>query len=337
MALALVGAIPQAGAVAASAAETDNGAALARSLAAAEKRMGSANADLLPILAPLAQVRFEHAELAEAMALRRRSLKIAIAAYGGNSLQAADAMAAMARLYIELHRYLDAEPLAIAATEILSDRLGAANPALAPVLADRARIALAWGDKRRALNWAEQAVATDGKRGAQHGDRLRALGAVLASEERFDDAEHALKEALVLDRTANRGLSTARDLAQLAEIYLRQKRYHEALPLIEEAISIDQERLGATHPLIAEDFDTLGRVYLETNRPDAAAKALQTAIDRLERGAGRGTPTLAYIELDLARAEQVLGHKERAQRLFTKAQRILNDARDEERERQRDA
>ena len=109
------------------------------------------------------------------------------------------------------------------------------------------------------------------------------------------------------------------------------------MPPIEEATWIDQSLLGATHPLIAEDFHDLGLVYLGTDRPADAVKALRTAKDLLERGAGQDTPTLAYVEIDLAHAEHALGHDDKAQSLFGSARRILNAAEDEEHRRQRQA
>jgi tetratricopeptide (TPR) repeat protein len=309
---------------------------LARSLAAEEHRLGPADPNLLPILAPLAQLRFEAADIAEATALRQRALKIALAAYGSSSVPAAEAMAALARLYIGLHRYLDAEPLAIAAGNVLSAEHGGEDAALAAVLADRARIALARGEAGDARKWAEAAVAIDVKAGeAPRSDRLRVLGAVLAAERQFDASEHILHRALALDRASDDQLAAARSLAQLAKAYIRQARFTEALPLIEEATSIDQHRLGATHPLIAEDFHDVGQIYLATHRAADAAKAFRTAIEVLDRGVGRRTPTLAYVELDLARAEHALGHDDKAQPLFSDARRILNIAEDEERERQR--
>jgi tetratricopeptide (TPR) repeat protein len=317
-------------------AQPDTSAVLARSLAAAEQRLGPGNPNLLAILAPLAQLRFENADITEATALRRRALKIAVAAYGSSSMQAAEVMASLARLYIDLHRYLDAEPLVIAAGNVLSARLGAEDGAVAAVLADQARIALARGDKNRARKWAEQAVAIDDKvGGAPSTDRLRVLGTVLAAEERFEDSERILLRALALDRAAGNQLATARSLTQLANAYIRQRRFAQALPLIEEGTMIDQRRLGAAHPLIAEDFHDLGLVYLATDRAADAAKAFETAIDVLDHGAGRGTPTLAYVELDLARAEHTLGHEDKVQSLFRDARHILNTAEDEERDRQR--
>jgi tetratricopeptide (TPR) repeat protein len=304
-------------------------------LAAAEQRLGPTNPKLLPVLNSLARMRFEAADISAATTLRRRSLKIAINAYGSRSVPAAEAMAALARLYIGLRRYLDAEPLAITAQNVLSTRLGAMAEALTPVLADRARIALARGDIGDAREWAEQAIAIDAKNaGAAPSDRLRVLGAVLMSEGMFADSERVLRRALAIDRASGDRLAAARSLAQLGKAYLRQKRYTEALPLIEKAAAIDQDRLGPTHPLVAEDLHDLGTIYIATGRPADAALAFGTAKRLLERGWGRGTPTLAYIELDLAHAKHVLGKDDEAQSLFRAARHILTGASDEERERQ---
>ncbi len=312
-------------------------ALLTGELAKTEQRFGPTSPRLLPILASLAQARVEQGELVDATALRRRSLKIAIAEYGSASVPAAQAMAALAGLYIERRRYLDAEPLAIAAANLLRERRGASDPALAPGLADRARIALARGDHDAARKSAEAAIDIDTKnQGGPRSADLRALGAVLSAEDRFADAKRVLQQALALDRAEENKLAIARDLALLATAALRQKRFAEALPLIEEAALIDQSCLGPTHPLIAEDFRDLGLIYLATNRPADAAKALRMGIDLLERGDGRDTPTRAYLQLDLARAEHALGHDDKAHSLFIAARRILNAAETKEHDRQRE-
>jgi tetratricopeptide (TPR) repeat protein len=315
----------------------DRASALTRSLSELEQRHGPAAPELLPLLASLARLRFEQAELAEATELRRRSLNIAISAYGRTSVPAAKAMAALARLYVERRRYLDAEPLTIAAATILQDQLGDFSSALAPVLADRSRIALARGDDTRACEWIDRALAIDQKNGGVRSDRLRVLGVILAHQQKFDDSERALRQALALDRADGDSLAAARSLAALGDTYLREKRYSAALPPIEEATLTDQTSLGSTHPLIAEDLHGLGLIYLATNRPAAAKDAFQTGVDLLARGAGRDTATLGYLMLDLARAEHALGHEDKAQSLFKAARKMLNTAEDEERERQRRA
>lgn len=319
-------------------AQDDPIASLSRSLAAAEQRLGTAHPSLIAILGPLAQLRFQAADIAEATALRRRSLKIAIDAFGSDSVPAAEAMAALASLDIELQRYLDAEPLLITAGNVLTAHLGAEDPAMAPVLAGRARIALARGDNSCARKWAEQAVALDEKsEPEQRSLPLRTLGAVLAAGERFDESERIFRQALALDRrTAGEdGLATARSLAQLANVFVRWKRFADALPLIEEATRIDQSRLGATHPRIADDLHDLGQVYLATERTADARTVFRAAVDLLDRGAGRGTPRVAYLELALARADHQLGRAQEADSLFANARRLLNAAEDEERDRER--
>jgi tetratricopeptide (TPR) repeat protein len=316
---------------------TDRGLALARSVTGAERRWGSSSPKLLPLLAKLAQIRFEEADFAAATALRRRAFTIAIAGFGADSATAAMAMAALAHLYVEQRRYLDAEPLLIVAANTLNQGPAAAAP-LAAALADRARVALARGENQCAEGLARRAAAIDQTAvGAVHSDRLRILGAVLVVEQKFGAAETALRRAVELDRAGGDQPATARSLAALADAYLRQQHFALALPAIEEATAIDQDRLSPLHALIAEDFDDLGLVYLGLERVADGARALRTSAAILERGTGRDTPVLGYVQLDLARAEHLLGHDGKAKALFAAARRILNAAEDEERDRQRRA
>src|SRR5258708_20608482 len=181
----------------------------AQSLAAAEQRLGTTHPDLLAILGPLAELRFRDAEITEAIALRRRSLKIAVDAFGSDSAPAAEAMAALASVYIDLRQYFDAEPLLITAANVLTDRLGVDDPPMAPVLSGLAPIALARGDKDSARNRVDRAVAIDEKtRSEDRSERLRALGAGLAAEERFDESARVVRQALALDREGNDELAT---------------------------------------------------------------------------------------------------------------------------------
>ena len=316
----------------------DGIAELSRSLAAAEHRLGTSSPDLLPMLGQLAQLHYENADITEAIALERRSLKIAIAGYGGDSAPAAQRMTALAALYIELQRYLDAEPLLIAAGDALTVRFGADDPAMVPVLTGRSDIALARGDNSAASKWAERAVGIDEKNELkQQSGPLRALGAALAAQQQYRESEEVLRRALALDRGAEGedGLATARSLAQLGNAHLRQKRFAEALPLIEEAARIDQSRLGAAHPRIVDDFYGIGVAYLETGRAADAAGVFRYAINLADRGAGRNAPSAAYLRLALARAEHELGRDDKTQALFAEARQILSAAEDDERQRER--
>jgi hypothetical protein len=336
----LIGICLVAGAAPSRAASDDGAAArLTRALAAGEAHDGRTSPYLLPVLEELAQAHGQDGALGEAAALRRRALDIALAAFGCDSASAAQAMAALALTDIEWRRYLDAEPLLIVAERVLGTRVAADHPAMATVSAGLARIALARGDVKPAEAWANAALAI--ARRNPHGrstEPLRALGAVLAAEERFEEAERVLTEALAQDRRQHGadGVDTARSLSQLGNLYLRQDRAGDALPLIEEALAIDQSRLGPTHPLIADDLHDLGLAYAALHREGAARAAFTAAIEVLERGAGKETPRVAYAELELSRLYREAGDEAAADAAFKDARRILNKAEAEEHKRERE-
>jgi tetratricopeptide (TPR) repeat protein len=311
---------------------------LSKALAAGEAEDGKASPYLLPVIEELAQAQLRDGALAQSTALRRRALDIAVAAFGSESPSAGEAMAALAVVDIDRRRYLDAEPLLIIAERLLAGRINGNHPTMAMIFTGRARIALARGEKAPAETWARRAVAIAGAN--PHGrsaEPLRTLGAVLIAEERFDEAEQVLGEALAQDRKHHGagGADTARSLAALANLALRQGRPAEALPLIEEAAAIDQLRLGENHPFIADDLYDLGLAYAALERAEDARRAYIAAIRVLERGAGRETPRVAYAELELSRLYRQAGDAAAAEAAFRNARRILNRAEREERRRER--
>jgi len=326
--------------VAPSRGEADAGAVarLSRALGAEEAQEGQTSPYLLPLIEELAQAKRRDGALGEAAALRRRALDIAAAAFGCNSASAAEAMAALALIDIDRRRYLDAEPLLIVAERVLAARVAADQPAMATIFAGRARIALARGETALAEAWANRALAIAKEN--PHGrsaEPLRTLGAVLTAEERFAEAEQVLAEALAQDRRQHGagGEDTARSLAQLANLYLRQGKAGDALPLVEEAAAIDQSRLGPTHPFIADDLHDLGLAYDALRRGDEARKAFTAALEILERGAGRETPRVAYAEIELSRLYRQAGKDAAAEAAFRDARRILNKEEAEEHNRER--
>ncbi|MGH7065985.1 MAG: hypothetical protein ACREET_18075, partial [Stellaceae bacterium] len=152
-------------------------AALSASLAEAERRLGPADPQLLAVIDPLAQLQYRAAEIDRATALRRRALKIAIGAFGDASMPAAKAMTALARLYIERQRYLDAEPLLIVAGNILRSNRDIDEETETDILAGRAVIALAEGRREEARKLAGAAVVAGASNaGAAHRRAMRVLG-----------------------------------------------------------------------------------------------------------------------------------------------------------------
>ncbi|MBV8777621.1 MAG: tetratricopeptide repeat protein [Alphaproteobacteria bacterium] len=322
---------------AAHAADGRSAAGLAKSLAIEESRTGPSSPHLLPLLDRLAGAQIDDGALADAAASRRRALRIALRSYGGQSPNAALAMVSLAAVELLRHRYNQAEPLLIAELPALSAKFGDGGAALAGPLAGLARIALARGDLPGAKAWAARALAiAQRSRAAMSGEPWRVLAAIDAAEDRFDDGERMLRAALARDGARDpAGLETARDLAQLAGVLLRAKRFDEALPAIEQAAAIDQAHLSETHPLVADDFTDLGLIYAGLGRDDAAAAALGYALALLDHASGQQTPRVAYVELALAPVLRRLGAEDDAKAAFGDAKRILESAADDEQKRER--
>jgi tetratricopeptide (TPR) repeat protein len=313
-------------------------ALLSKSLAVEESRSGDASPHLLPLLERLAGAQIDDGALAQAADSRRRALKIELHAYGGDSVNAAQAMIALARVEVLRQDYAKAEPLLISALPVLKMRFGEESPVLIEPLAALARIALARGDLPAAESWAHQSQAIAARRpAATSTEPLRVLGAIDAAEQRVDDGEKMLRDAIARDRQYHGAdsLEMARSLAQLANLLLRAEHFDKALPLIEQAIAIDQDKLGETHPLIADDYADLGLIYAGLGRDDAAGDALSFAIDLLERGSNEESARLGYAELEIAPILRRLGQTEDADAAFKDAKHILDKAAEDERQRQR--
>jgi tetratricopeptide (TPR) repeat protein len=322
----------------ADAADARSIAGLDRSLAIAESRIGPTSPHLLPLLDRLAGAQIDDGELVDASSSRRRALRIALRSYGGESTKTANAMVALADVELLRHRYTEAEPLLITALSILEAGTGSDSSAVTGVLAALARIALARGDLPAAQSWADRANAASLRHPSNaSSEALRVLGAVYSTGNRFDDGERVLRTALARDRQAHgdNNVETARSLAQLANLLLRAQRFNEALPLIEQAIAIDQQRLAPTHPLIADDYADLGLIYAGLGRDDAAGDAIYYALDLLDRGSSEETPRVAYLELQLAPVLRRLGEPDDAQDAFDDAKRILDAAAEDEKKHER--
>ena len=113
---------------------------LTRALAATEAKEGATSPYLLPLIEEIAELRLRDGELAEAGALRRRALNIAIARFGSGSPSAAEAMVAVALVDIDRRHYLDAEPLLIAAACWINGKASAKRCARSSALASCARL-----------------------------------------------------------------------------------------------------------------------------------------------------------------------------------------------------
>ena len=312
--------------------------ALQAAISAETEKNGATSPYLLPLYEQLAHLQFLAGHFDAAASAQRHNLTIAIAAFGPESPNSAQAMTALAEAKLDQLKYIDAEGLLIAADAVLAAEPGGDDQARVPVWTGLARVALARGDLAVARTRAEQAVALRATNPYPRSSAaLRALGAALAAERRYDEAEPPLQQAIAFDRGKHdpENLETARSLSQLGNLYLRAQRFADALPLLEDAAAIDQSRLAPNHPFIADDLHDLGIAYDGMKRPTEARQVLNQAIALLQKGSEKNGPRVAYCEQELARIDRIAGNGDAADAETREGRRLLDAAQGDERIRDR--
>jgi tetratricopeptide (TPR) repeat protein len=162
------------------------------------------------------------------------------------------------------------------------------------------------------------------------------MAAVRAAQERFADSESLLRQALArAGENPGDKAATARILAQLGTLYLRQKRYTDALPPLEQAAALDQQALAPGHPFIADDYYDLGLVFDGLKRPAESHAALRFAVRLLEKGPEKESLRLAYAERELARVLRAAGETGEAGAAEQESKRLIDRIEDGERDRER--
>jgi len=127
------------------------------------------------------------------------------------------------------------------------------------------------------------------------------LGAVRRAQGRTVEAEELQRRALALRRRLDEGsIEVAESLNNLALVLIEQQRHEEAGPLLEEALRIRRERLGAEHPLVAQSIDNLAVLFLQRADPGRAEPLFREALALEERLLGPDHPDVAVTRRSLA-------------------------------------
>lgn len=185
------------------------------------------------------------------------------------------------------------------ALELLASHTGIEAPELAGIYHNLAGLAHVQGQFAQAEEPARQAIRL--RRAANPPDRagraadMSVLGAVLAGQERFDEAAAILSEALGLWRTryGNRHYEVAVQLHNLAAIQQAQGNYASAEATLGEALAIKRGILGESHPEIAGILNNLATVYADTGRRREARECYDHAIEIFTRTLGEDHPSTA--------------------------------------------
>lgn len=237
----------------------------------------------------------------------------------------AQAWSVLASLRYRQGRYREARHLCERALAVQRRELGPRAPAVATTLTRCGASLLGLGDFPEARRAYEEALAiareAHGPESAQVGQMLSDLSAV---QERLLDWQgverSSERAAAILARHYGRENSRyAMALANLARVRSAQKRYPEAIALLEEVLRIDRKTFGEAAPRETHHRTRLGWSHLHLRHLAAATREFERALAVVIRQNGPDHIDTTWPLRGLAAVEIELGRKAAARRHFERS------------------
>lgn len=259
-------------------------------------------------------------------ALRFSQFEHQVRRHAGDELGAAHALVGLAWCYQTVGLYSQALSSAFSALSMLEQLK---PESVAGPLNGIARVYLDMGQSKRAIEYARRALEASAASPQQQRDRSTALRIVGQAHHAQGDLAAAEQAYLECDRSADAyGRSLA--LISLAELYVEQKRYDEAVERYQECLNILSPQMREM--VLCEAMLGLGKVYLARGE---AERALGPLTEAISRGVSSGAPveaakahaTMAQALKALGRYKEALAHFEAFHELNERTLRELSDRR----------
>jgi len=90
-------------------------------------------------------------------------------------------------------------------------------------------------------------------------------------------------------------LDTSKSLNKLAELYIKQRNYTKAWPLLNKALEIQERALGPDHPEVAKSLNNLAEIYIKQKMYAKALPLLKRAEGIAKAALGPTHPTTKQI------------------------------------------
>jgi tetratricopeptide (TPR) repeat protein len=286
--------------------------------ALAESR-GSAT-DRGELLASLAQAQRSQGKLEAALDTAAELLKLAVEQR--NQDLHSLALESVAGVQLELGNFADAEK---AAQEVIHLETAGASPdyarlascsrILATALESSARPGEAAVALKQAAEFAEKAFGAEHSETAGH---LHELGMLHRRQGRHGDAQHCLRRALHIHRSAGEADSRAatQALHNLAASLEEAGQLDEAAAEYQKLLTVRERQVGANPYETSEAQVRLAALHLRAHRLSSARELLLQALPNLER---KGGPVYATALETLASAEDRSGRADAAKQYREKA------------------
>lgn len=242
-----------------------------------------------------------------------------------------------AELGAEIDRYLSHEPV-LAGPHTLGYRLGklVRRHRIAVAAATVAILALVVGiiatsTAMLRARQAEQLARMEARASRQVTDFLVELFEI---SDPFQTPDQAVDARELLERGAARvhrelgdqPLLRARMMSTLGRVHLQLGLYQQAEPLLDEALALRQDLLGANHRGVAEVLLALGRMYRDTGRPEDALDATERALRIQSRSLAADAPELVSGLHQLGTVHIRRGEYDTAKGVLERARDIAENA-----------
>jgi serine/threonine-protein kinase len=156
------------------------------------------------------------------------------------------------------------------------------------------------------------------------GDFSHAVGTVHLIEHELDEASTNLQRALEIRREhlGPKHPDTAKSLANIAGLRVRQGKLNEALAMHEKAYETTKQALGPHHPMSAYMLLDVGIIQRKRGNARSAKKIIERAAATVEAAFDRRYPKLAYLLVELGHTMLVLGEHRQAHAVFKRAMEL---------------
>ena len=276
-------------------------------------------------------------QLDEALAQARHNLATAQLIFGNEHRDVAMSLDSIASILRKQGQYKDSERYYQQALQMLSKHKDELPLDVASALQNLAGLYRGMGRYRDAeIHYLEALRVVEGV-GKEHeqfryaeqvtNDISANLAMLYRDQGRYAEAEPLLKAALNradkvtqadwLSKKMNisldqQQLDKARQMMNLAGLYIPMQRHREAEQLMVESLDIQRRILGDNDPRVAQGMHNLGSLYVETDRSRLAEPLLQQAIQTATEVYGNQHPELATYLDTLATLYRKSGAYQRA-------------------------
>ncbi|HTK10617.1 MAG TPA: tetratricopeptide repeat protein [Ktedonobacteraceae bacterium] len=303
---------------------------LKSALIALSRSLGATHPDVIHCLLDLADIYGEQGKTRERQACYEEALKIGEPALGRKHPLLITVAHKLASSYVEEERFEEAEAYYQRILPVYEASLGVEDNVTQACLEQIGTVYLQQEKLEEAGETFQRLLAAKERTlGVAHPDTItvrQRIALIAVAREQWEQAEEMYR--CVLPCYEERGsdldqTEIVQCLELLANVYLQQRKFAEAEAMLQRALKMREQALGANHPDVATSLIKLAELHLSQERPERAVPLLQRALSICIQPRVPDLLTLSIIFDDLALVSAERGLPEEAASLQETARSLL--------------